>query len=261
MAGGRGRPRTLAQVLVFAIILSSLAILTSEDLQQADSNTIPVARLREKGCWQVASRAKLLLKLRGGAAKRVNKETNTEERREGVKERRVMGEGDGKNERKGRQLGRRVQLHRAMSKLGLCSRSLAWKAIKEERVKVNGNLTTSPLAWVDITVDQISIDGGKAQQRAPCRVWKVNKPRGLVTARTDDRGRATVFSLFPEQVAKGVLKGQESQSTAWRFPVGRLDQESEGLLLFSNGSDASISCGRRQNILNVSAVCLTQMDN
>lgn len=52
--------------------------------------------------------------------------------------------------RPGRAPGQRVQLHRALSKLGLCSRSLAWSAIKKGRVQVNGKTTFDPLVWIDV---------------------------------------------------------------------------------------------------------------
>ena len=48
---------------------------------------------------------------------------------------------------------RRVQLHRALSKLGLCSRSMAWSAIKKRRVVVNGRVSSDPLMWVDVDGD------------------------------------------------------------------------------------------------------------
>jgi hypothetical protein len=56
---------------------------------------------------------------------------------------------------------RRVQLHRALSKLGLCSRSMAWSAIKKRRVAVNGHVASDPLMWVDVDGDAVTIDGGE----------------------------------------------------------------------------------------------------
>jgi ribosomal 50S subunit-recycling heat shock protein len=88
--------------------------------------------------------------------------------------------------------GRRVQLHRALSKLGLCSRSVAWQAIKQGRVQVNGETVHDPLLWVDVQGDGVTMDRGRRLRKdSACRVWMVNKPVRMVVARCDDRGRKT----------------------------------------------------------------------
>ena len=61
--------------------------------------------------------------------------------------------------------GRRVQLHRALSKLGLCSRSLAWAAIKRGRVEVNNKTAADPLMWIDVEGDAVTIDGGQRRHK------------------------------------------------------------------------------------------------
>ncbi len=116
--------------------------------------------------------------------------------------------------------GQRVQLHRAFSKLGWASRGIAWKLIVDGKVRVNNRITRDPLVWIDTAIDQITCEN-TLLEKPLIRVWMVHKPRGLVCTRSDERGKPTVYSLFPE-------------SDFWKFPVGRLDADSEGLLLFTN---------------------------
>lgn len=118
---------------------------------------------------------------------------------------------------------RQVSLARALSKLGVLSRSEATKAILAGRVSCNGKTYNNPEFRVDPKKDKLALDG-KPLDRRPSRVYlMLNKPRGLVTTRKDEKGRATVFDC---------LKSVET----YIFPVGRLDAESEGLLLFTNDS-------------------------
>uniref|UniRef100_A0A7S4N2Q7 Pseudouridine synthase n=1 Tax=Guillardia theta TaxID=55529 RepID=A0A7S4N2Q7_GUITH len=142
--------------------------------------------------------------------------------------------------------GRRVQLHRSLSKLGLCSRGVAWKLIKERRVLVNGKIMSDPLTWIDMQSDQVTVDNVVSERRKETRVWMMNKPRGLIVARVDERGRPTVYSLFQNQNfvehASTTMTGDDKDGTSnepWRFPVGRLDADSEGLLLFTNDGQLS----------------------
>ena len=119
--------------------------------------------------------------------------------------------------------GRLVGLARAMSKLGFCSRSRAFQLIREGRVRLNGSVVKNPEAVVRPDKDRIAVEGEEI--RAAGKIYLVlNKPRGAVTTTTDEKGRDTVYSLLP----KGL---------PWVAPVGRLDQASEGLLLFTNDSE------------------------
>jgi pseudouridine synthase len=118
--------------------------------------------------------------------------------------------------------GRRVQLHRALSKLGWGSRTQAWGWICAGEVCIDGRVVTDPLTWVDLDRQHIT-RGGAAAPPAPELVVALHKPRGVVTTRSDERGRRTVYDLPPPGLP-------------WLFPVGRLDVDSEGLLLLTNNS-------------------------
>lgn len=111
---------------------------------------------------------------------------------------------------------------RALSKLGVCSRTEAEAAVRAGRVGVNGRIVRDPLRRLRLDQDRLTLDGQPIQAAEP-RYLMLNKPRGLVTTRRDERGRATVFSSLGEAAGWPGLA-----------PVGRLDQASEGLLLFSN---------------------------
>ena len=116
--------------------------------------------------------------------------------------------------------GKRVQLHRALSKLGWGSRKQAWDWIRAGEVRVDGRVVTDPLTWVDIEGQQIT-RGGVEKGAVERLVLALHKPRGIVTTRADERGRRTVYDLLPA--------GQP-----WIFPAGRLDADSEGLLILTN---------------------------
>src|SRR5438105_1753427 len=121
--------------------------------------------------------------------------------------------------------GRRVQLHRALSKLGWGSRTQAWEWICGGEVCVDGRVVTDPLTWVDLDRQRITRHGENAPQRASLTL-AMHKPRGVVTTRSDERGRRTVYDLLPPGLP-------------WLFPAGRLDADSEGLLVLTNDSGLS----------------------
>lgn len=123
---------------------------------------------------------------------------------------------------------RRVGLARAISKLGICSRSEACKWIAAGRVRLSGGTVRNPEAPVRMGVDRIEIDGRPAGAKE--KIYLVlNKERGVVTTAADEKGRATVYDSLPEE-----LSGPDSH---WIAPVGRLDKASEGLLLMTNDSE------------------------
>jgi 23S rRNA pseudouridine2605 synthase len=114
-------------------------------------------------------------------------------------------------------------LARALSKLGYCSRSRAFELIREGKVKLNGKTASNPLTPVRVGADRIEVSGQRLKSAEKVYLM-VNKPRGIVTTASDEKGRDTVYSLLPKELN-------------WIAPVGRLDKASEGLLLLTNDSE------------------------
>ncbi len=120
-------------------------------------------------------------------------------------------------------MGRTRTLDRALSRSGAGSRTQACAWIEAGRVRVNGRIVKDPGKWVDPASDRITLDGEAV--RAVERVYfALHKPKGYLTTRSDPAGRATVYDLLGEL-------------PAWVAPVGRLDRDTSGLLLFTNDSD------------------------
>ena len=114
----------------------------------------------------------------------------------------------------------RVPLNRALSKLGLLSRSEATAAILAGRVRVGGRVARKPTTLVALNGLDVSIDGAP-RARGAWRTIVFHKPRGVVTTRRDPEGRKTVFDVLGD-AAEGLN------------PIGRLDLASSGLLLLTN---------------------------
>jgi 23S rRNA pseudouridine2605 synthase len=112
-------------------------------------------------------------------------------------------------------------LARALSKLGHCSRRQAMALVTAGRVRVNGAGVRDPEQPVVPGRDRIEVDGQPVVAAAAVYLM-LNKSRGLVTTAADERGRDTVFRCLADAGLPFVS------------PVGRLDQASEGLLLFTN---------------------------
>lgn len=117
---------------------------------------------------------------------------------------------------------RNVGLARVLSKLGYCSRARAAELIRAGRVQLNGRVRRDPETPVR-AADRVAVDGAAVAQAAPVYLM-LNKPRGLVTTASDEKGRDTIYSCLPPDLP-------------WIAPVGRLDQASEGLLLLTNDSE------------------------
>ncbi len=118
---------------------------------------------------------------------------------------------------------KKVELARALSKLGYCSRSRAAELIVAGRVKLNGAVRRDPQTPVRLGKDRIEIEGQPIEGRS--RIYlALNKPRGVVTTASDEKDRETVYAYLPEGLT-------------WIAPVGRLDKASEGLLLLTNDSE------------------------
>lgn len=111
-------------------------------------------------------------------------------------------------------------LDRVLSKAGLGSRTEARSWIGSGRVRVNGRLIQTPDHWVDFERDKVTLDGKPIRSQA--RVYLLlYKPKGYITTYKDPEGRPTVYDL---------LTGLDE----YVFPVGRLDQDTSGLLLVTN---------------------------
>ncbi len=113
-----------------------------------------------------------------------------------------------------------THLNRALSKLGILTRSQANAAILEGRVSVNGRVVRAPGAPIDMATARISVDAAAAVE-VPWRTLLFNKPRGVVTTRQDPEGRRTIYDVMGE-AASGLV------------PVGRLDLATSGLLLLTS---------------------------
>jgi 23S rRNA pseudouridine2605 synthase len=112
------------------------------------------------------------------------------------------------------------RIAKVMARAGLCSRRDAERWITEGRVSVDGKVLTSPAVTVS-PASVVKVDGKLLPEPETSRLWRYHKPAGLVTTHHDERGRPTVFDKMPEDIPRVIS-------------VGRLDLNSEGLLLLTN---------------------------
>jgi len=112
------------------------------------------------------------------------------------------------------------RIAKVMARAGLCSRREAEAWIAAGRVAVNGAVIASPALDVSAR-DRVSVDGKPLPQRERTRLFLYHKPRGLLTSHADARGRATIFAALPKGLPRLIS-------------VGRLDLNTEGLLLLTN---------------------------
>jgi 23S rRNA pseudouridine2605 synthase len=115
------------------------------------------------------------------------------------------------------------RIAKAIARAGICSRRDAEAMILEGRVSVNGKKLSSPALNVTDS-DDIRVDGKPLPQPERTRLFRYYKPRGLVTTAKDPEGRPTVFDSLPKQLPRVIS-------------VGRLDLNSEGLLLLTNDGE------------------------
>lgn len=112
------------------------------------------------------------------------------------------------------------RIAKRLARAGVCSRRDAERLIAEGRVSVNGQKITTPALNVSAH-DTIQVDGKPVTQKEKTRLWLYHKPSGLVTSHSDEKGRDTVFDHLPKDLPRVIS-------------VGRLDLNSEGLLLLTN---------------------------
>ncbi len=115
------------------------------------------------------------------------------------------------------------RIAKVMARAGLASRREAERMIEAGRVSVNGQKISSPALNVT-TGDQIMVDGKALAPPDMARIWLYHKPRGLVSTNADEKGRETVFDALPKDLPRVMS-------------IGRLDLNSEGLLLLTNDGE------------------------
>lgn len=115
------------------------------------------------------------------------------------------------------------RIAKVIARAGICSRREAEVYIADGRVKVNGVLLGSP-AFTVTKSDIIEVDNVCLSAAEPPRLWRYHKPRGLVVSNKDEKGRDTIFTKLPESLPRVIS-------------IGRLDIDSEGLLLLTNDGE------------------------
>ncbi len=112
-----------------------------------------------------------------------------------------------------------MRLQKVLARAGIASRRAAEDLLRAGRVTVNGRRASLGDS-ADPSRDRVAVDGRPLRAEPPA-YWLLHKPRGVLTTVRDPQGRATVLSLLPERAQRV-------------FPVGRLDRDTEGLLLLTN---------------------------
>jgi 23S rRNA pseudouridine2605 synthase len=120
-----------------------------------------------------------------------------------------------------------VRLQKVLSQAGIASRRVAEKMIRDGRVEVDGVVITELGTRVDPAVSVIRVDGARISIDDTLVHLAINKPRGMHSTMSDDRGRPCVGDLVEHRV----------RGNAKLFHVGRLDAETEGLLLLTNDGE------------------------
>ena len=118
-------------------------------------------------------------------------------------------------------MGERIA--KLLARAGLCSRRDAERWIAAGRVAIDGKVLTTPAVIVEADT-RVTVDGKPIPAKEPTRLFRYHKPRGLVTTVRDPQGRPTVFANLPADLPRLVS-------------VGRLDLDSEGLLLLTNDGE------------------------
>lgn len=116
--------------------------------------------------------------------------------------------------------GQGERIAKRLARAGVCSRREAERLIAAGRIAVDGAVVTSPALRVKPDA-RIAVDGKPVERAEPTRLWRYHKPKGLMTTHRDPQGRRTLFDALPKSMPRVVS-------------VGRLDLNSEGLILLTN---------------------------
>lgn len=148
-----------------------------------------------------------------------------------------------------------MTLDRALSRAGLASRTVAAQWIAAGRVRVDGRVARDPQLWVAPERQRVTLDGQPLHRPQPM-YWALHKPVGYITSHGDPRGRPTIYDLVspqlempawgdgdPRPASSAVQEKRDVRrsragvrANPWYFSVGRLDQDTSGLLLITNDS-------------------------
>lgn len=122
--------------------------------------------------------------------------------------------------------GQVVRLAKRIAMAGICSRREAEKRILSFDVTVNGRVVADVATRVHVDKDQVAVDGRVLQRKSKLKVWMAHKLKGELVTASDPQGRSTIFDRL-----------RTMGLTQHMMPVGRLDFNTEGLLLFTNDGD------------------------
>jgi pseudouridine synthase len=119
-----------------------------------------------------------------------------------------------------------IRLNKLLSQFGIASRRAADELIQQGRVELNGHVVTELGTKADPARDSIKVDGRRLKVAPVSRYLLMNKPAGVMSTRSDPHRRTTVIDLLAKRGLTGYF-----------FPVGRLDYDSEGLIILTNDGD------------------------
>ena len=118
-----------------------------------------------------------------------------------------------------------MRIAKFVAQAGLCSRREAEKLLLNKKIMINSIICKNPATKVN-NFDVVEINGKKITINNEIRLWKFYKPRGLISTTKDPKGRKTIFDILPKSMPRVIS-------------IGRLDINSEGLILLTNNGDLS----------------------
>lgn len=139
-----------------------------------------------------------------------------------------------------------VRLQKFLARAGVASRRAAERLVEAGRVRVNGDVVTEMGVKIDPACDVVEVDGEVVRGAVPKVTLMLHKPLGFVTTMKDDHAKRLVSELVPADEYPGL------------FPLGRLDRDTSGLLLFSTDGDLGFSVLRPRGHVTKSYVALVK---